>query len=76
VFHVRYERNFYVSFTRNLVFKLCLPDCRLEVNTHPESLATGHLATGFLGFLVFKQMLRWSPSAKLLLRASHADFQN
>jgi hypothetical protein len=43
---------------------------------HPEGPATGHLDTGFLGFYwfssVFKQMLRWFPSSKLLLHASHA----
>jgi hypothetical protein len=36
-----------------------LPDCWLVVSTHPESPATGHLDTGFLGFLlVFNQLLR------------------
>jgi hypothetical protein len=39
---------------------------------HPEGPATGHLDTGFLGFPVFKQMLRWFPNPKLLLHASHA----
>jgi hypothetical protein len=34
-----------------------------------EGPATGHLDTGFLGFPVFKQMLRWFPSSKLLLHA-------
>jgi hypothetical protein len=29
-----------------------LPDCRLEVSVHPEGPATGHLDTGFLGFLL------------------------
>jgi hypothetical protein len=27
-----------------------LLDCWLEVSTHPECPATGHLDTGFLGF--------------------------
>jgi hypothetical protein len=39
---------------------------------HPEGPATGHLDTGFLGFPVFKQMLRWFPNSKLLLHVSHA----
>jgi hypothetical protein len=39
---------------------------------HPEGPATGHLDTGFLGF---QQMLRWFPSSKLLLHASHAALQ-
>jgi hypothetical protein len=39
---------------------------------HPEGPATGHLDTGFFWFSsVFKQMLRWFPSSKLLLHASH-----
>jgi hypothetical protein len=49
-----------------------VPDCWLVVSMHPEGPATGHLDTGFLGFPVFKQMLRWFPNSKLLLHASHA----
>jgi hypothetical protein len=29
----------------------CLPDCWLVVSMHPEAPATGHLDTGFLGFI-------------------------
>jgi hypothetical protein len=29
-----------------------ISDFRLEVNMHPEVSATGHLETGFLGFLM------------------------
>jgi hypothetical protein len=39
---------------------------------HPEGPATGHLDTGFLGFLLSLRMLRWFPSSKLLLNDSHA----
>jgi hypothetical protein len=42
---------------------------------HPEGPATGYLDTGFLGFSVFKQMLRWFPNSKLLLHASYAALQ-
>jgi hypothetical protein len=42
----------------------CLPDCWLVVSTHPEGPATGHLDTGFLGFPVIKEMLRWFPNSK------------
>jgi hypothetical protein len=38
---------------------------------HPEGSATGHLDTGFLGFPLSKQMLRWFPSSEMLLHTSH-----
>jgi hypothetical protein len=38
---------------------------------HLEGPATGHVDTGFLGFPVCKQLLRWFSSSKFLLRASH-----
>ena len=36
-----------------------------------EGPATGHLDTGFFGFPVYMQMLRWFQDSKLLLHASH-----
>jgi hypothetical protein len=53
----------------------CLPDCWLVVSMHPEGPSTGHLDTGFLDFPVFKKMLRWFPSSKLLLHASHSKLR-
>jgi hypothetical protein len=37
-----------------------------------RSPATGHVETGFLGFTVFKQLLRCFPSSTEPLPASHA----
>jgi hypothetical protein len=55
---------------------LQLPVCWLQVGVHPKVTATGLPGTGFLGLpLFFKQMLRWFPSSKLLLRVFHAAFQ-
>jgi hypothetical protein len=42
---------------------------------HPESPATGHLDTRFLGFPVFKQMLRWFSSLNLLLCAQSSRLE-
>jgi len=44
----------------------------LARSQYPEGPATGHLDTGFSWFpRVYKRMLRWFPSSKLLLHASH-----
>jgi hypothetical protein len=53
-------------------FIFCLPDSWLVVSMHPEGPATGHLDRFSWFSSVFKQILSWFPSSKLLLHASHA----
>jgi hypothetical protein len=64
------------TYVRESLKFFCLQDFWLEVSMHLEGPATGHLDTGFLGFSIFKQILRWSPNSTLLLRISHAVLPN
>jgi hypothetical protein len=47
-------------------------DCWPDVSIYPASPATHHLDAGILGFRGFKEILKWFPVSKLLLRASYA----
>jgi hypothetical protein len=59
VFTVRYELSSLCIlqvdlclFEKGLFFFFCLLNCWLEVSTHPEGPATGHLDTGFTSDLL------------------------
>jgi hypothetical protein len=51
---------------------ICLPDCWLVASMHPEGHVTGHLDMQSWFSSVFKQILRWFRSSKLLLHAMEA----
>jgi hypothetical protein len=64
------EIKFYTFFQINLSLNNYLPDFWLS--KHPDGPVNGHLDMCLQGFSsVFKQMLRWFTSYKLLLPASH-----